>query len=177
MTHQTRIVFFAVACLALMSLPAPCAAGEAGSAIVPVAGSLLGETGPMAVLGPMDMVRLVAGAKGKVVVLGFWASWCAPCRSEIPEFNEVRRAFSEDELVLVGLSVDEDPLAYSKFLSATEFAYPVRRVSEAVSQLYRIGTIPRLVVYNVQGQLTVSHEGVVEADDLKALVAKLLVEK
>ncbi len=168
MSRISRLIVAALACLALLG---PLRAAPAQAA------DPLQETGTMAILRSMDVVRMLAGAKGKVAVLCFWASWCAPCRSEIPELNTLRAAFDEGELLLVGLSVDEDPVAYSGFVSKTEFAYPVRRAAESVSRLYRVGTIPRLIVYGPDGTLAASHEGVVGAADLKTLVTKLLTEK
>lgn len=166
MYARTRLILLLAAVAVLLATSAPSAR----------AADPLASTGAMSVLGPMDLVRVVQRAKGKPIVFSFWASWCAPCRAEIPELNALRAAFGPDELVLAGLSVDEDPAAYSKFVAETDIDYPVRRVTDAVAKLYRIGTIPRLIVYNTRGEMVVSHEGVAESGDLIELTRKLIDE-
>lgn len=164
--------------LALAAVAAPALAASAApqQPAAPVQDAAATAAAGDAVLGPMDVVRLMARAKGKVTVLNFWASWCAPCRAEIPELNAVRRAFGEDKLVLLGLSVDEDPGAYARFVAKTEFTYPVHLVDDGVAAMYRVGAIPRIVVYDTKGELAVSHEGGMPAQTLKNLVTTLLTE-
>jgi len=162
--------------LAAVAAPAPAASAAPQQPAAPAQGAALAPAAEGAALGPLDVVRLMAHAKGKVTILNFWASWCAPCRAEIPELNAVRRAFGEDKLVLLGLSVDEDPGAYARFVATTEFAYPVHLVDDGVAAMYRVGAIPRIVVYDTKGKLAVSHEGGMPAQTLTNLVTTLLTE-
>lgn len=162
--------------LAALAAPALAASAAPPQPAAPVQDAAAIASAGDAVLGPMDVVRLTARAKGKVTILNFWASWCAPCRAEISELNAVRRAFGEDKLVLLGLSVDEDPGAYARFVARTEFAYPVHLVDDGVAAMYRVGAIPRIVIYNTKGELAVSYEGGMPAQTLKDLVAALLTE-
>lgn len=125
----------------------------------------------------MDIIRTVSGAKGSVVVVNFWATWCPPCRQEIPELKRLRGDYSAEELLLVGVSVDEDADEYADFVDENGFNYPVRRAEESVSRFFRVTSIPKLMVYDTQGVLTVSHEGMVTADQLAEVIDKLLERK
>ncbi|WP_415715207.1 TlpA family protein disulfide reductase [Maridesulfovibrio sp.] len=69
---------------------------------------------------------IIAKNKGKVILVNFWATWCPPCRAEIPELIELRKNFSDDELVMIGVSVDESSDLVNDFMhSDIEFNYPV----------------------------------------------------
>ena len=93
--------------------------------------------------------------KGKVVVLDFWATWCGPCRMEIPHFVKLVDKY-EDDLVILGVSVD-DPNAYEKipaFSSNYNINYPILLDDKReVSYMYGgISSIPTTFVLNRQGK-------------------------
>lgn len=74
--------------------------------------------------------------KGKVVVINFWATWCAPCREEIPGFIKLQRAYG-DQLVIVGISMDLDgPSVVPQFVESFGMNYPVLYGDETVSRAY-----------------------------------------
>lgn len=151
----------AVLALALCLGPAACAdAGDAG-----------GFKGP---LDSVDILRAVTEARGKVVVLNFWASWCQPCRMEIPELKKVRERFGADELYLLGVSVDHDARMYQSFVDKAGFNYPVGLGSAEALEMFQVGQVPRMMVYDRQGRLVLNREGVVTASRLTDLVRRLL---
>ncbi|NJB66938.1 thiol-disulfide isomerase/thioredoxin [Desulfobaculum xiamenense] len=125
----------------------------------------------------MDIIRAVGSARGRVVVVNFWATWCPPCRAEIPELRQLRESYSDADLLLLGVSLDDDEKAYAEFLGRTEFNYPVRRADDSVTSFFRIEGIPRIMVYDAAGKLAVNHEGMVTADELSPVVDKLLNRK
>src|SRR5690242_6608727 len=73
-----------------------------------------------------------ADARGKVVLLNFWATWCGPCRAEIPDLVELQAKY-KDQLRVIGLIVDDDDLdAIHKFVQEFHINYPVAAASDDV---------------------------------------------
>ena len=68
---------------------------------------------------------------GKVLVLNFWATWCAPCVQEIPSLNEFQKRFAHAGVVVVAVSVDTDPKKYRRFLSRIPVAFQTARDAKA----------------------------------------------
>src|SRR5258708_12353414 len=67
----------------------------------------------------------LASAHGKVVLLNFWATWCGPCRAEIPDLIELQQKY-KDQLQIIGLTVDDDDVAFvNQVLPRTPINYPV----------------------------------------------------
>ena len=69
----------------------------------------------------------LAGLRGKVVVLNFWASWCPPCLEETQSLNRLQQAIAAKGGVVLGVSVDEDAAAYDKFLKDNHVVFPTYR--------------------------------------------------
>jgi len=121
-----------------------------------------------------DILKAVVQAKGKVVVINFWASWCGPCRQEIPELISLRKRIPEDKLVIIGVSLDQEPSMYAAYTARTGFNYPVYRAAPDVTPAFSIRAIPRTVVYSPKGEMVHTQEGYMPGEDLERLVHKLL---
>jgi thiol-disulfide isomerase/thioredoxin len=77
--------------------------------------------------------------KGKVVVLDFWATWCPPCKAEIPGYVELQKKYGADGLVFVGVSVDEEgPEVVRKFVKDHAINYPIVMFDEGIIKAYAI---------------------------------------
>jgi|APMI01.1.fsa_nt_gi thiol-disulfide isomerase/thioredoxin len=74
-----------------------------------------------------------AELRGRVVLVNVWATWCAPCRAEMPALRQLARAYAADSVVVLGFSVDRGPAqAVDAFLAARDISYPVAIVDDAV---------------------------------------------
>jgi len=92
----------------------------------------------------------LAGYRGRVVLLNFWASWCAPCIEEMPSLLELHHG--QPDLAVVAISVDEDPNAYSRFLAHHQVdLITVRDPGQKAAQLYHSKMWPETYVIDRQG--------------------------
>jgi thiol-disulfide isomerase/thioredoxin len=102
----------------------------------------------------------LASSHGKVVLLNFWATWCGPCREEIPDLIELQTKY-KDRLQIIGISVDdEDASAVKKVVDQTGINYPVAMSSPEVRMAYGgIGALPTSFVLDSDGRVVQKHEG------------------
>ena len=116
--------------------------------------------------------------RGKVLVVNFWATWCEPCRKEIPEFIELQEQFRDQGLLFVGIAVDqrERAAAFSKDIGIN---YPVltggmeaMALAEAAGN--KQGALPFTVVIDRSGKITGTHLGLLSRSKLEAMFRPLL---
>jgi peroxiredoxin len=92
--------------------------------------------------------------RGKVVMVNFWATWCPPCRKEIPDLEALYRQFDGEGLVILGISVDEDTAKVPPFVQQYGMTYPVLLdKGNEVGKLFRVEGIPKSFVYDRDGKL------------------------
>lgn len=98
---------------------------------------------------------------GKVVILDFWATWCGPCRMEIPGFVELQNQYRQAGLVVVGVSMDDDPTAVVKpFMTKMEMNYLVVMGDERIVKSFGgIEGIPTTFIIDRSGRIVKKHVG------------------
>jgi len=90
---------------------------------------------------------------GKVILINRWATWCTPCRNEMPKLDQLYRARKSQGLVVFGLS-DEDTARQRKFLSQVSVSYPLLTMTNGVPNFYRdIARYPAIFLVDRQGHL------------------------
>ena len=91
--------------------------------------------------------------KGKVVMLNFWATWCPPCRKEMPDLENLYRQFEPQGLVILGIS-DDEPEKVREFVQKQGTTYPVLLdPGSKVNELLHIQGIPKTFVYDREGKI------------------------
>lgn len=114
-----------------------------------------------------DSVSL-AGQRGKVVLFNVWATWCHPCRAEIPELRAIQAKYAPQGLELIGVSVDADGSdeAIRDFMKDFQMAYPVwRDPDERVSARFLVIGVPATFLIDRRGVLRWRKTGPIQPRD------------
>ena len=126
--------------------------------------------------------RSLSDWKGKVILLNFWASWCAPCQFEIPRFVKYQNKYAEKGLQIVGIGLDkQDKLKNVE--RSLEINYPTMVISQGkgASLLALFGNnqhiVPYSVVINKDGTIVYTHQGSLENEDFNDYIRPLLLVK
>lgn len=123
--------------------------------------------------------RSLSELRGKVVLLDFWATWCAPCRAEIPEYIALQAKHAADGLVVVGMSLDTLPAeAVRAFVRKAGINYPVILTDGEIAATYGVQVLPTTVLIDREGRVRHRKEGAMrDADAYAGEVRALLAER
>jgi cytochrome c biogenesis protein CcmG/thiol:disulfide interchange protein DsbE len=109
-----------------------------------------------------------ASLKGKVVLVDFWASWCAPCKQELPVLEKLHKKYKDAGLVVVGVSVDEDPANFTTFLKQMHLSFPlVHDKVHAVADRFHPPRMPSSYLVDRAGVVRYVHGGFRSGDEAK----------
>ncbi|WP_276819715.1 TlpA family protein disulfide reductase [Mailhella massiliensis] len=152
--------------------------GMMALALVCPAGEALGQEGGRH-LKPVHTYELLdelAANHGKVILVNFFAAFCGPCRREIPELMKMRKEIPEEDLLIIGIAIDENIREADSFVKSMGMlgAYPVYYGGEELARAYRIDAIPFNVIYNRDGHIEVSEAGYVPAPEMKQFLMSLI---
>lgn len=117
---------------------------------------------------------------GKTVVLNFWATWCEPCREEMPELSTLHEAYKDKNLVVLGLAID-DVATIDEFLKETKVSYPLFAAEmqgmEIASNLgNNKGVLPYTVIIKADGSVAKTYFGRITKPLLEETLFKLLTK-
>jgi len=114
--------------------------------------------------------------KGKVVLLNFWATWCGPCKIEIPWFKEFETTYKNQGFAVLGVAMDDDGWeAVKPYLTDKQVNYRVVVGNEQVSQLYGdVESLPTTFVIDREGRIASMHIGLVSKGDYATEIKQLL---
>ena len=98
--------------------------------------------------------------KGQVVMINFWATWCGPCRQEMPLLENIYKKYNKMGFTLLGVNVEPDSKPAEDWLKATPVSFPVLFDKESkVSKLYQVSGMPSTVIVDRKGNVRMIHHG------------------
>jgi peroxiredoxin len=117
--------------------------------------------------------------KGKVVLLNFWATWCGPCKIEIPWFVDFEQKYKDKGFSVIGVSMDEDGWnAVKPFLAEEKVNYRILLGNDSVGTLYGgVDSLPTTFVIDRDGRIAATHIGLVSKSDYQDEIVRLLEDK
>jgi thiol-disulfide isomerase/thioredoxin len=118
---------------------------------------------------------LLSDYQGKVVVLDFWATWCGPCRIEIPSFIELQKRYASQGFTMIGISMDDSPEPVVDFYRQLQMNYPVAVGNDRLGELYggMLG-LPTTFLIGRDGRIYAKHVGATDPAVFEAEIKELL---
>ncbi len=115
--------------------------------------------------------------KGKVIFINLWATWCGPCRVEMPSIQNLYNSVDRDHIAFVMLSLDESDkqAKVSKYIHSKELTFPVYQPVGALPKLLRVPSIPATFIVGKDGKVKYKKSGLAnyDTDEMRALLAEL----
>ena len=97
--------------------------------------------------------------KGKVIFLNLWATWCPPCRAEMPDIQKLYEQKGSDDIVFVMLSLDKDPNKPKAYIDKKKFTFPVFTPAGNVPEVFKSQSIPTTYVISPEGKIVSKNVG------------------
>ena len=98
--------------------------------------------------------------RGRVVLVNFWASWCGPCRQEMPHLNKLYDKYRGSGFVLLGVNIDDNARTATELAAKLGLRFPVLLdTDKTVSRLYEMGAMPATVMIDREGRVRYLHRG------------------
>ena len=124
----------------------------------------LPRSAPTFALAALDGTQLSnASLKGKVVLLDFWATWCAPCRKSMPELEALHRKYADRGFAVVGIAIDEGgPAKVKKVVGSKKITYPIAMDSQKQPawESFRVKAVPAAFLIDREGRIVAQWTGV-----------------
>ena len=171
MLRKLGLSFLAlVAVVAGVRAAAPTGTGQAPS--------LIGKPAPAFALKDITGAPLrLADYRGKVVLVDFWATWCVPCRTEIPHFAKLQTKYASRGFSVIGISLDDAPEPVPPFAKKYGMNYPVAVGDAALAERYGgVLGLPVAFVIDRDGRIRHRYDGVTSAKTFEQAVVALLAK-
>ncbi|MDH5571134.1 MAG: TlpA family protein disulfide reductase [Gammaproteobacteria bacterium] len=115
---------------------------------------------------------------GKVIMVNFWATWCPPCRSEMPAFNKLYSNYKEQGFVIIGIAIDSSD-SVQNFVDLMDIQYPILTSEDNGIRLAKaygneLGALPFTAIIDQNGHIIQTHRGELSYEEAEAIITPLL---
>jgi len=150
----------------------------AGAQTATTAEPLVGKKAPEFTRRDLNGARVdLAGYRGKVVLLDFWATWCASCQVEMPVFVQWQREYGPRGLQVIGISMDDDPALARRMKAKLQLNYPVAMGDEKLGQIYGgVLGLPLTYLIDRKGKVSAKFQGETDLKTIEKQLKALLAE-
>jgi peroxiredoxin len=150
-----------------------------GSASAASPSAIVGKPAPAFDLEKPDGGRIsLASLKGNVVILTFWATWCAPCKVEMPTLEEAYNRHGGKGVAVVGVNFQQEKPQVKKFADANKITFPIAMDTDGkTADAYNVPGLPITFFIGMDGKLAGYHEGIVKPELLEEWISKLKGKK
>jgi len=112
--------------------------------------------------------------KGKKVFLNFWASWCPPCKAEMPDIDKLYQQTKDSDLVILAVNIGEDKTTAKSFMESNKYSFTVLLDSnQNIAAKYNISAIPTSFFIDKEGNIVSAVKGGMTLEQMKANISKL----
>jgi peroxiredoxin len=134
---------------------------------MPVLADTVGSPAPQFSLGSQGGKDVsLSQFQGQVVMLNFWASWCGPCRTEMPLLEGIYKKYNKLGFTMLGVNVEPDSNAAVDWLKQTPVSFPILFDKDSkVSKLYDVSGMPSTVIIDRKGKVRMLHRGYKPGDE------------
>lgn len=171
MNPNQRWLLIAAAAAIVLVILVPLFRSQGPSVAGPSA--LVGQTAPVFVLhDDRGNVASLASYRGKIVVMNLWASWCPPCRAEMPDLQRIEREYARDGVVVIGVNQGESPERASAFARSLDITFPIW-IDEAqrYGRVYAALGLPTTVVIDRRGIVERGFDGPLTIEQMRTTIA------
>ena len=128
-----------------------------------------------------DSLYIMKNLKGNVVLINFWATWCGPCRMEIPDFNELYLEYKDDGFIILGISTSDTKEILLNFLKSYKVEYPVLygnpiEINKISNDYGGIMALPTSVLVDRDGQIIRIYPGAILKDYSKDMYSAFIYD-
>ena len=136
------------------------------------------KTEPVTTIKPINLSELkgkISSNKSGVLIVDFWATWCPPCRKEIPGFINLYKKYKDKGLEIIGVSIDRGGITVVQpFVQQSGINYPIFLGNDEISDAYKIEGIPTTLIVGKDGETKSRHVGYVSEEAFEKEILALL---
>lgn len=121
-----------------------------------------------------ELINSINSGKGQAVLVVFWATWCQPCKKELPEIESLSTKFPEEKIKILGVSLDNNPRVLAQYLQRNSLDFKTYLAGSDISNIFRVQGVPKLMLYDQDGQCVFKHTGLYPIDKLELKISKYL---